>query len=29
MITMAVAVVAIGFGWWLFRRFSPRFAEEL
>lgn len=29
MVTIAIAAVAIGFGWWLFRRCSPRFAEEL
>jgi len=27
--TIIVAVVALGFGWWVFRRFAHRFAEEL
>lgn len=29
LVTMVIAAVALGFGWWLFRRFAPRFAEEL
>ncbi len=29
LVTVVIAAVAIGFGWWLFRRFAPRFAEEL
>ena len=29
LVTLAIAVVALGFGWWLFRRLAPRFAEEL
>ncbi len=27
--TIVVAVVALGFGWWIFRRHAHRFAEEL
>ena len=27
--TIVVAVVALGFGWWIFRRYAHRFAEEL
>ncbi len=27
--TIVVAVVALGFGWWVFRRYAHRFAEEL
>ena len=28
-VTIVIAAVALGLGWWLFRRTSPRFAEEL
>ncbi len=28
-VTIVVAAVALGFGWWVFRRFAHRFAEEL
>jgi ABC-type polysaccharide/polyol phosphate export permease len=27
--TIVVAVVALAFGWWVFRRYAHRFAEEL
>ncbi len=29
LVTVVTAAVAVGLGWWMFRRLAPRFAEEL
>jgi ABC-type polysaccharide/polyol phosphate export permease len=29
LVTVVIAAVAMGVGWWMFRRLAPRFAEEL
>ncbi len=29
LVTVVIAAVAVGAGWWMFRRLAPRFAEEL